>query len=171
MELWINRVRINRAWPVLVDYICRNNMDLRHGETFDIIDMRWHEWIWLDQAKRFYAALWSSFSCTLKVNRSTHKINKCFGFIPLETWILRSWDRDISLRFRYGHLWQVNRIYGHSKSGHMWLTCGRCPYLNLSDISLFLSEAKSTHLETWVETCVSFYWRDFELSIFSIINE
>ena len=133
----------------------------------------------------------------------------CHIFLPF--WVdLRAsdGDRDISLRFRYGHLPQVNRMC--SESGHMQFICrrqwriqdfprggrepsrggvntpnfpencmkskefgrpgggvrpsrpprsanGRCPYMNLSKISLSLSEAKSTNHPFWLQKSHNFH--------------
>ena len=86
--------------------------------------------------------------CTLDGGKKTfsdHPDSK----MDVYDWILRASDRDrdISLRFRYRHPGQINHMCpeSDSHSGHMGFTCRRCPYLNLSEISLSRSKVKSIH--------------------------
>ena len=75
-----------------------------------------------------------------------HKYKETRVLLPSD----RDRSKDISLRFRYGHLRQVNRTPA-TDFGHMRFTCRRCWYLNLSEISLSLPEALRIHTKNHVE--------------------
>ena len=76
--------------------------------------------------------------------------------LAVSTFTLRWRERDISLRFRWIPVTSKSHV-------SMRFTCCRCPYLNLSEISLSLSE--SGHMQFTCHRCLYLNLSEMSLSL------